>query len=146
MLKLLLPILFPSWRFFSSIGPSPRVHIAFSNNENDEPVNWREFRSIPKNVSFKEGAFRLFHNPCWNETLYINTCAERLFEDYSEMREQEIMRLILSAIKSGEISPDANSTYLRFKISAVVRVEKVVTQPVTFISKAVNFRGLTDVA
>ena len=139
MLKLLLPILFPSWRFFSSIGPSPRFHIAFSNNENDEPASWRELRSIPKNVSLKEGIFRLFHNPRWNETLYINTCAEHLFEAYSEMREREIMRPILAAIKAGEIIPDDNSVYVKFRISAVIRERQVITQPITFVSKAVNF-------
>ena len=139
MLKLLLPILFPSWRFFSSIGPSPRVHIAFSNNENDEPASWRELRSIPQNVSLEEGIFRLFHNPRWNETLYINTCAEHLFEAYSEMREREIMRPILAAIKAGEIIPDDNSVYVKFRISAVIREGQVITQPITFVSKAVNF-------
>jgi hypothetical protein len=146
MLKLFLPILFPSWRFFSSIGPSPRIHIAFSNNENDDSVNWQEFRTIPQSVSFKEGLLRLFHNPRWNETLYINTCAERLFEAYSEIREQEIMRRILTTIQSGEINPDANSVYVRFRISAVIREGKVVTQPITFVSKAINFKELSDVS
>ncbi len=145
MLKLFLPVLFPSWRFFSSIGPSPRIHIAFSNNESDEPIHWREFRSLPEKLSFREGIFRLFHNPRWNETLYLNSCAERLFEAYSDIREQEIMRSILAAIKSGEINPDANSTSVKFKISAVIREGRAVTQPVTFVSRAVSFKELRDV-
>ncbi|MET0357487.1 MAG: hypothetical protein ABW044_11970 [Cellvibrio sp.] len=145
MLKLFLPVIFPSWRFFSSIGPSPRIHIAFTLNGDDEPVDWREFRSRPQNISIREGVFRLFHNPHWNETLYINTCAERLFEGHSEMREREIMRRILVAIQSGEIAPEAGSNYVRYRISAIIREGEVVTQPVTFISVAVGFRKLNDV-
>ncbi|RYY75525.1 MAG: hypothetical protein EOO52_09020 [Gammaproteobacteria bacterium] len=139
MLKIFLPVLFPSWRFFSSIGPSPRIHIAFSNNENDEPTHWREFRPLPRKISFREGIFHLFHNPRWNETLYINSCAERLFEVYSELREQEIMYRILEAIKSEEIIPNTDSTYVKFRISAVIREAQIITQPVTFVSKAIGF-------
>ena len=146
MLKLILPVLFPSWRFFSSIGPSPRIHIAFSNNDHDEPTHWQEFRPIPQKLSFKEGVFRLFHNPRWNETLYINTCAERLFESYSDMREQEIMRRVVAAINSREINPDADSTFVRFRISAVIREGNLITQPTTFVSKVASFRGANDAA
>lgn len=59
VLKLLLPIIFSSWQFFSSRGPSPRIHYAFLQNENDEPQEWREFRPRPARVSFKDGLCRL---------------------------------------------------------------------------------------
>jgi hypothetical protein len=142
MLKLILPVIFPSWRFFSSIGPSPRIHYAFLQNENDEPQEWREFRPHPLKVSFWEGICRLFHNPHWNETLYINTCAERLFEGYSEMREQEIMKRILAAVSAKTIIGDSQSNYLTYKISAVIREDQVITQPVTFVAKPVQLKGI----
>ena len=135
MLKLFLPVLFPSWRFFSSIGPSPRIAFALLQNENDEPVDWQEFRLKPTEVSFVKGLLHLFHNPAWNETLYINTCAERLFEGYSEMREQEIMRRILASISVGEIIAGSNVRYVTYRISAVMREGQVISQPVTFIAK-----------
>lgn len=141
MLKLFLPVIFPSWRFFSSIGPSPRIHIGFSSNENDEPIDWQEFRPRPQHIPVVQHILHLFHNPRWNETLYINTCAERLFEGYSEMREQEIMKRILAAIHSGDITPNRQSNYVVYRISALIREGELVTQPVTFISNAVNFRG-----
>lgn len=142
MLKLILPVVFPSWRFFSSIGPSPRIHYAFLKNENDEPQDWKEFRPQPEQVSFKEGLCRLFHNPRWNETLYINTCAERLFEGYSEMREQEIMKRILAAANAKQITFGAESHYLTYKISAVIREAEIITQPVTFVAKPVLIKGI----
>ncbi|RYY03050.1 MAG: hypothetical protein EOO53_10235 [Gammaproteobacteria bacterium] len=135
MIKLFLPVLFPSWRFFSSIGPSPRIEFALLQNENDELVNWQEFRPKPARISFVKGLLLLFHNPRWNETLYINTCAERLFEGYSEMREQEIMRRILASISVGEIIADSNVCYVTYRISAVMREGQVISQPVTFIAK-----------
>ena len=137
MLKLILPVIFPSWRFFSSIGPSPRIHIAFLQHENDEPYAWQEFRPRPVKVSLKNGLWRLLHNPEWNETLYINTCAERLFEGYSEMREQEIMRRILVAICNGEINAEAAKPYVTYRISAVMREGQVISQQVTFIATPV---------
>jgi hypothetical protein len=137
MLKLLLPVIFPSWSFFSSIGPSPRIHIAFLQHENDEPDTWQEFRPRPAKVSLKNGLWRLLHNPEWNETLYINTCAERLFEGYSEMREREIMRRILAAIHSGEITVDADKPYVTYRISAVMREGPVISQQVTFVATPV---------
>lgn len=137
MLKLLLPVIFPSWRFFSSIGPSPRIHYAFLQNENDTPDAWQEFRPRPEKVSLKNGLWRLLHNPEWNETLYINTCAERLFEGYSEMREQEIMRRILAAIKRGEIKTETAKPFVTYRISAVMREGQVISQQVTFVATPV---------
>jgi hypothetical protein len=137
LLTLLLPVIFPSWRFFSSIGPAPRIHIAFLQNENDEPIEWQEFRPRPAKISIKEGTWRLLHNPQWNETLYINSCAERLFEGYSEMREREIMRRILVAIDSGEIKTDTTKPYVTYRLSAVMREGQVISQQVTFVANPV---------
>jgi len=135
MLKLLLPILFPSWRFFSSIGPSPRIQISFLQDENAQSHNWQAFRPLPARVSFWSGLGRLLLSPERNETLFINTCAERLFDEYSPMREQEIMRRILAAIARREIVCDADTKYVQFRICAVMREGQVIAQPVVFISK-----------
>lgn len=137
MLKLLLPVIFPSWRFFSSIGPSPRIHYAFLRNESDEIKTWQEFRPRPVRLSVVSGLYRLLHNPQWNEMLYINTCAEHLFEGYCEMREQEIMRRILAAIKCGEIKGEEAKPYVTYRISAVIREGQVISQPTTFIAAPV---------
>jgi hypothetical protein len=142
MLKLFLPVLFPSWRFFSSIGPSPRIEFSLLQDEKDEPLKWQEFRPKPTKISFVKGLLRLFHNPRWNETLYLNTCAERLFEGYSEMREQEIMWHILTSLSVGEIIADSNVRYVTYRISAVMREGQVISQPITFIAKPVLLKSV----
>lgn len=141
MLKLFLPVLFPSWRFFSSIGPSPRIHYALLQAEHDEPHQWLEFRPKPIHIPLKKKLWLLLHNPQWNEQLYINTCAEKLFEGYSEIREQEIMRRILAAISAQEIFVSPDDKYVVYRVSAVMREGQEVKQQVTFVSIPVQFKG-----
>ena len=138
MLNLILPVIFPSWRFFSGIGPSPRIQYAFLESESAEAEEWLAFRPSIKQVGFKHGLFRLFHNPEWNETLYINTCAERLFEGYSSMREQEIMKRLLAAIRKGEIAATPNRPFFTYRLVALMREEQGMVQPVTFTATPVS--------
>lgn len=138
MLNLILPVIFPSWRFFSGIGPSPRIQYAFLESESAEAEEWFEFRPSITQVSFKRGLFRLFHNPEWNETLYINTCAERLFEGYSSMREQEIMKRLLAAVRNGEIPAKPNRPFFTYRLVARIREEQGIVQPVTITATPVR--------
>ena len=141
MLTLILPVIFPSWRFFSSIGASPRIQLAFLQHETDEPHTWSEFRPRPARVTFREGLWRLLWNPDWNETLYINTCAEHLCDEYSLVREQEILRRILAAVIVGKITPELDAKFLLFRISTITRENNAVTQSVVFTSTPVAFVG-----
>lgn len=111
-------------------------------SENDSPESWQEFRPQPVRVSLLEGMRRLLWNPHWNEKLYINSCAERLFEDYSPMREQEIMRRIMRALQSGEIAREAGAQYLQYRISAVMREGGQVVQPLVFVSRPALIGGI----
>lgn len=135
MLKLFLPVIFPSWRFFSSIGPSPRIEVGFVVDKNSEPQEWLPFRPLPKKINFVLGLQRLFHNPVWNERLYINTCAEHLFEDYSEFREQEIGQRLVAAALSKELVADGEFQYLVFRIRALELDAGQVRDDVVFVSK-----------
>ena len=141
MLKLLLPVLFPSWRFFSNIGPSPRIYISFLQEKESEPQLWREFRPRPVRITFMQGLWRLFWNPKWNEMLYINTCAEHLFDEYSFVREQEIMCRILTAVNAGDIKTDHKAHFLLYRIDAVVRDGNTISQPTMFVSKPAALSG-----
>lgn len=121
MLKLFLPVIFPSWRFFSSIGPSPRIEVGFSNNAAELPVEWGRFRPLPSALSWRDYLRRLVYNPEWNELLFINSCAERLFEGEGNesFYREEIARRLLGAINRGEISVPSNTSFLYFRIRAV---------------------------
>lgn len=138
MIKLLLPVLFPSWRFFSSIGASPRVEFGFIAEINAQPTEWILFRPLPVRVGFWAGVGRLFHNPQWNEHLYVNTCAEHLFDSYSTFREQEIGRCLLKAIAVGEYVVPQNARFMIYRIRAVVRDEvnpNVIRNEVAFVAQ-----------
>lgn len=151
MIKLLLPILFPSWRFFSSIGPSPRIEVGFIEDKNSAPKKWLPFRPLPKRINFALGIQQLFHNPSWNERLYINTCAEHLFEDYSEFREREIGRRLVSTL-SKEMAAVLNKKmvvggefqYLVFRIRALEFEAGKVRDDVVFVSKPFTLVDIGD--
>ncbi len=119
MINSLLPIIFPSWRFFSSIGPSPRIDLGFVAREGDSPEIWIPFRPIPQQITFVEQIIRLFHNPHWNERLYINSCAERLFEGGDQFYLAEIANRLLASIAQGEIVSPANERFMLFRIRAI---------------------------
>jgi hypothetical protein len=87
-LKLLLPGLLPSWRFFDSVGPSPRIEVALL--QSSEAVEWRELRPRPATLSGGEMLRRLVWNPDRNESLFLTSCAERLLEAPTEHSRREI--------------------------------------------------------
>ncbi len=97
LFKLMLPALVPSWRFFKSVQPSPRV---FWQSDNGP---WQAFRPSPPRVTLLEMVLRLFWNAGWNEGLYAVSLAERLNEDPTPHAEDELFRLIASQCAVGSI-------------------------------------------
>lgn len=134
ILKLLLPILFPSWRFFSSIGPSPRIDIAWLGEISAEPVEWLPFRPLPERVGIAAGLQRLFYNPRWNERLYLNTCAEQLLESDSEFHAQQIAERLSRAVSNGELIA-GGAQYLVFRVRALTSQAGQVSDELVFMSE-----------
>lgn len=135
MLKLILPVLFPSWRFFSGIGASPRIQIALLNTADAIPEDWQEFRPRPAQLGFVQGLLRLFHNPQWNESLYLNTCAERIFEGNVSFYGEEICQRIAKALANGEVTT-GDAAFWRYRIlaleserGAISQIEVLVSDP-----------------
>lgn len=89
---LLLPALIPSWRFFKSIEPSPRIQWRWDAPGGDH--DWREFRPRPQSVSVLQMIKRLFWNPDWSDYLYVVSCAERIQQDPTAHSIEEIRRAI----------------------------------------------------
>ncbi|MBM4260135.1 MAG: hypothetical protein FJ145_01715 [Deltaproteobacteria bacterium] len=137
MFRLLLPALLPSWRFFDTIAPSPRIQFALLDHHDEPEPSWHSFRPHPDRLSLGAMIRRLFHNPRWNESLYMVTCAERLLEQPSRFREEEILRRITTAIESGEIGwAPAQARFVRFRILILKRQTGRVTERVMFTSTA----------
>ena len=75
---LILPILFPSWRFFKSIDASPRIQWAGYNPTQADHPEWAELSPRPQSRSLWEIVRSLVFNPERNEALYLVSCAERI--------------------------------------------------------------------
>lgn len=69
---LLLPVLFPSWRFFKEVGPSPRVEVSLGGGP------WQEATGRPDTLGLGQMFRRLFYNADWNERLFLVSLSERL--------------------------------------------------------------------
>ncbi len=129
-LKLLLPALIPSWRFFDTIAPSPRIEFARLETAHDTAESWQEFRPRPAHLPVKIMLQRLFWNPRWNETLFLVSCAERIMENGSEHSIQEIA----TRIKTG-LGQDAVATaYFQFRLVFVSMHGESVQKRVTYTS------------
>lgn len=139
MLRLLLPALIPSWRFFDTIAPSPRIEFALLDREEEAAPNWRAFRPHPNRLSFGAMLRRLFWNPLWNESLFLVTCAERLLEQPSSFRENEILRRVAHAIELGEIESGVNKPrFVRVRIVVLRRGDSQIQGRVMFTSRALR--------
>jgi hypothetical protein len=77
-LRLLLPALVPSWRFFDAVTASPRVDYALLTAPNGVIEQWHEFRPRPAFLPVGTMLRRLLWNPQWNENLFLVSLAERL--------------------------------------------------------------------
>ncbi len=115
LLNLLLPALMPSWRFFKSVDPSPRVEWAMLANAASAPTQWREFRPRPQHLTPWAMTCRMLWNPRWNETLFLVSCAERLTLTPGSHSQQEILRRI-SAELERTLPPGACLPYLQFRL------------------------------
>lgn len=127
-IKLLLPALIPSWRFFDEIAPSPRIEFSLLNAENETPQNWREFRPRPQTLSMATMLKRIFWNPHWNETLYLVSCAERLMQNETEHSAQEIFKRIETGLPS-----DAGA-FLQFRLVFIGREGGELEKYIPYIS------------
>lgn len=131
-LSLILPVLIPSWRFFKSIEPSPRVQWALVIASTGTAPNWQEFRPRPKSVSPLQMLCRLFWNPVWNEFLFLVSCAERIHDHPTNHSINEIQHRIRS-----ELVPTpqpSHDTSLQFRLVFVERTDETLSETVVFLS------------
>ena len=125
--KLLLPALIPSWRFFDTIGPSPRIEYALLH-EAHAVAAWQEFRPRPARLSFGQMLLRLIWNPRWNQSLYLLGCAERLMADPTAQSAREIVESIKAE------SADASAAWLQFRVVFVSRQGEGTREDITYVS------------
>lgn len=135
-LKLLLPALIPSWRFFQGVAPSPRIEFTLLEAGQDLSNNWREFRPRPARLSVMEMLKRIFWNPGWNELLFLVSCAERLIQNPTEHSAREISNRIRNAI-----APDYEG-YFQFRLVFINRQGETLEKHVIYMSDV--YQGKAD--
>jgi hypothetical protein len=144
-LKLLLPALIPSWRFFDWIAPSPRIEFARLKTPHDTPAQWREFRPRPPRFSWRRMLTGLLWNPRWNEYLFLVSCAERLMANPTQHSDREIFNRMTSDLarsEPGRGSADASAApYLQYRLVFVSRDGADLRRDVTFTSKVRRYDG-----
>lgn len=129
---LILPVLVPSWRFFKTIEPSPRVQWALFSTRGDTAGHWHEFRPRPEDLSPVQMLKRLFWNPAWNESLFLVSCAERLQEQPTDHSINEIRRRVLREIARQSIK--SAGKLLQFRLVFVHRDGATLSKEVVYLS------------
>jgi hypothetical protein len=132
-LKLFLPALIPSWRFFETVEASPRIEFALLEVEGGKAADWQEFRPRPTHLSFRSMFKRLLWNPAWNESLFLVSCAERLMDNPTEHSRQEIIGRIIAQIEQRSIDVDG-TPYVQFRLAFVRREGEELEKNIGYIS------------
>lgn len=131
-LSLILPVLFPSWRFFKEIAPSPRIQWGQQRGGVIAADDWREFRPRPFTMSLRQMALRLFWNPHGNDTLFAISCAERIQQSPDQHSINEIKRRILSDLQNHPFQ--TTTDLLQFRLVFVHRDGAGLAENVVFLS------------
>jgi len=135
-LKLLLPAIIPSWRFFDAIAPSPRVQYSLFYKESDTNKTWQEFRPRPTNLSLTNMLKRLLWNPKWNESLFLVSCCERLLDYPTKHSEDEILNRISNELVNTTSDDNLRKPIqLQFRIVFVHRKKNDIVEEVRFHSR-----------
>ena len=115
-LRLLLPVLFPSWRFFPEVGPSPRIEYALLGGAEDKPSAWAAFQPRPDTQSFIQFANSLFWNPTGNTYLFLVTCCEQFLANNS----QPALDHLTAHVREGAIKKSRADTHDHFQFRLIV--------------------------
>ena len=121
-LRLLLPAIVPSWRFFDAVTASPRLDYALLAGP-DEPVRqWQEFRPRPALLTPATMLRRLLWNAQSNENLFLVSLAERLIGAGSaETAAHSQRELLLRTARHLDRQGAAASAWLQIRLRLVSR-------------------------
>ena len=138
MLRLLLPALIPSWRFFDRVGPSLRLDFAWVANEEGVAADWIAFHPEVASVPLHRVIPRLWWDPRGNESRYLMSCCERLLETGSAHAEREIRTAIAGSgsASSGGLPPGRD--WLVFRVRRLERDGEELVESIAFQSKALR--------
>jgi hypothetical protein len=134
MLHYLLPALLPSWRFFDSIGPSPRLEFCLLQHAADTPLQWLRFRPVVQRMTVPAQLRSLLWNPRGNEALYLLSSSEKLLQRQSIAAQMEIAQRMTAAFSSGEIATAPQHRFFVFRLLEIERGDDGLLAQVSFES------------
>ncbi len=133
-LKLLLPVVIPSWNFFDVIVPSPRIQFAVIETDDENNVTWQEFRPCIKRLSFRRMLGRMFWNAQWNESLFMMSCSERLMDYPTQHSENEIFKRLISDVRSS--GKEYEGKLIKFRLVFVRRESNELVEEIHYQSES----------
>jgi len=123
-LRLLLPALLPSWRFFDVVSASPRLEYGLLTAPDEPVARWQEFRPRPDVLTPGAIAGRMLWNAAWNESLFLVSLAERLMsatssaDTIAHSQRELLLRVARHLMREGRCGPD---DYLQIRLKMVSR-------------------------
>jgi hypothetical protein len=136
-LRLLLPAMVPSWRFFNAVGDSPRIDHAVTTAPDAPDPTWVEVRDRVARLSLAAMARRMVWNPDWNEGLFLVSLAERLVTSDDPHTVAHSERELLMRVARRVPAP--SDAWLRVRVRLVGRDEECVVH----VSAAHRLSNLT---
>ncbi|MQQ08989.1 hypothetical protein GFB49_11035 [Epibacterium sp. SM1979] len=128
VISLLLPALIPSWRFFKSVAPSPRVEYRVIGGAHAQ--DWQEDRPRPATISVATLVRRMVWNPAWNEQLFLVSCAERMIEEPSPHSLNEILIRVARLLEAQEGLLQIRLVFIAREGEALVKTVEYESDPV----------------
>ena len=138
LITLFLPTVIPSWRFFKTVAPSPRIEyrlIEEGGSGGRQVGDWQEDRPRPVHLGLGQMLRRMFWNPDWNEQLYLVSCSERLIEAPSQHSIDEINLRVARLLPLG-------GQKLQFRLVFLSREGDQLVKLVDYESTPVSLAGL----
>ena len=136
-LRLLLPTLIPSWRFFSTVAPSPRIEYTLLVQDTDPPGHWTEARKRPVRLSLGSMLLRLLWNPHWNESLFLVSLSERLATEPTAHSVDEIAVRLIRDLQSAP----GTARFLRYRLVFVQRDGGQISRHDDYVSDPLPLRA-----
>lgn len=135
-LALVLPILLPSWRFFKTIEPSPRVEWAVIQTAPNVPSQWIPLYPSPTRISLPRLLWRMLWNPVRNDALFMVSCAERLIDEVTPHSIAEIRARVRHAAGSAP-----RDRLARFRLIFIDRDGTTLKREVLYLSDPFPLTG-----
>jgi uncharacterized protein (UPF0248 family) len=132
LLSLFLPTVIPSWRFFKTVAPSPRVECRLI--EAGRVGDWQEDRPRPGHLGLGQILRRMLWNPEWNEQLYLVSCSERLIDEPSQHSVDEINLRVARLLPAGQQELQFRLVFVSREQGQIVKLVEYESSPVSLIT------------